>query len=178
PPSDRPWPFPFVRCAVALEPNGGLPPGPVGRTLVPWRAGPRHPQSDNSTARRAANRSHRNEAWGKPMTLIDPFDRPTFEVPRDGHEYPVLDTLGQVVEQCGARQDVYLRFGDGPDDGDASARRERASGYLLPGVPAWPLCPEPWWGAGARVWVARQLARRAYLGHAGAEPWLVTGEVR
>lgn len=112
------------------------------------------------------------------MTLIDPIGRPSFEVPRDGHEYPVLETLSQVVEQCGDRQDVYLRFGYGPDDGDASARRERVSGYLLPGVPAWPLCPEPWWGAGARVWVARQLARRAYLGHAGAEPWLVTGEVR
>lgn len=52
------------------------------------------------------------------------------------------------------------------------------SGNLLPGVPAWPMSPEPWWAAGARVWIARQLARHAHRAHAGAEPWLVAGEVR
>lgn len=28
------------------------------------------------------------------------------------------------------------------------------------------------------MWIARQLARRSHLVHGGAEPWLVTGEVR
>jgi len=112
------------------------------------------------------------------MTVIDPAGRPTFEVPREGYELPVLETLSEVIEASGGREDVYLRFSYSPDDGDAAARRERESGYLLPGVPAWPMNPEPWWGAGSRVWVARQLARRAHLSHAGAEPWLVSGEIR
>ena len=113
------------------------------------------------------------------MTLIDPTgDRQVYGVLRGGYDLPVLDTLSQVVELCANQPNVYLRFSYTPDDRDAAARRERESGYLLPGVPAWPLCPESWWGAGSRVWVARQLARRGYLARAGAEPWLVTGEVR
>lgn len=111
------------------------------------------------------------------MTLIDPT-RGMYDAPRGGDELPVLHSLSSVVERCADREDVYLRFGHDPEDLDAAARRERESGNLLPGVPAWPLCPEPWWGAGARTWVARQLARRSHLAHAGAEPWLVAGEVR
>ncbi|WP_324649998.1 DUF6098 family protein [Georgenia sp. H159] len=113
------------------------------------------------------------------MTLIDPTGtRQVYDVLRGGYELPVLHTIGQVVELCGTRTDLYVRFSYTPDDRDVAARRERESGNLLPGVPAWPLCPESWWGAGARVWIARQLARRAHLAHAGAEPWLVAGEVR
>lgn len=100
------------------------------------------------------------------------------EVLPGGHELPVLDTLREVVGMCSTRDDVYLRFSYTPDDSDSSARRERESGYLLPGVPAWPLCPEPWWGAGSRTWIARQLTRHSHLAHSAIEPWLVTGQLR
>jgi len=113
------------------------------------------------------------------MTLIDPTgSRHVYEVLRGGHDLPVLETLGEVVSLCGTRANVYVRFSYTPDDRDAEARRERESGNLLPGVPAWPMRPEPWWAAGARVWIARQLSRHAHRAHAGAEPWLVAGEER
>lgn len=113
------------------------------------------------------------------MTLIDPHGSTgTYHPKRGGHELPVLETLSAVVEACSSHDDIYLRFSYAPDDRDATGRRERESGYLLPGVPAWPLCPEAWWGAGSRTWIARQLTRRAHLVSGGVEPWLVSGEVR
>ncbi|WP_152190664.1 DUF6098 family protein [Georgenia satyanarayanai] len=114
------------------------------------------------------------------MALINPSGANTgmYQPQRGGHELPVLVTLSDVVRACSAHDDVYLRFSYSPDDSDTSNRRERESGNLLPGVPAWPMCPEPWWGAGSRTWIARQLTRHSHLVHSGIEPWLIAGQVR
>ena len=90
---------------------------------------------------------------------------------------PMVGSLKEVVELQTAVAQLFLRFGAGPEIDEGSERRDRASGYLLPGVPCRPLSAEPWWAGGKAVWVARQLVEHTYLVTGGRMPWLVTGRV-
>src|SRR4051812_32660480 len=92
---------------------------------------------------------------------------------------PSLSSLEQVVEALRRCGEAYLRISPGPRVDRSTGLHDPDTGCLLPGVPAWALRPEPWWPAGARLWVAHQLVRHGYLlsgGH-GHVAWLLTGEV-
>ncbi|WP_227747972.1 DUF6098 family protein [Oerskovia douganii] len=47
----------------------------------------------------------------------------------------------------------------------------------MPGIPANPLDPEPWWARPPEQWVARQLQRYAHLAEEKHYAWVLTGVV-
>ncbi|MPV37505.1 DUF6098 family protein [Georgenia subflava] len=90
---------------------------------------------------------------------------------------PVLDSVSEMVQLQRRRGEMFLRVSNGPDLDVRTGARHPESGYALPGLPAWTMQPEPWWPAGATVWVARQLVRHSYLLGESNRAWLLTGQV-
>lgn len=92
-------------------------------------------------------------------------------------ELPVVHSLLEVVAMQRAIGELFVRFSDGPETDETTAPRDPESGYVLPGLPAWPLRPEGWWSGTSEEWIARQVAQHAYLLDRGHRGWLLTGRV-
>ena len=89
-------------------------------------------------------------------------------------------TVESLKELCalGGRGDpVYVGCRGGPGVAAQPARDHHESGCRLPGIPANPLDPEPWWARPPEQWVARQLQRYAHLAEEKHYAWVLTGVV-
>jgi hypothetical protein len=97
-----------------------------------------------------------------------------------------LDELAALIEEAGAREDLYVRWSRGPDadltpgDQPEQSSRDGLTGIDLPGLSANPLRVEPWWGdRSLLLWVARRLYDYRHLGDRhgpGVRPWILVGE--
>ncbi|RPF28708.1 DUF6098 family protein [Georgenia muralis] len=92
------------------------------------------------------------------------------------HDGPprLLLTLADLEAVVRAVGSAHLYVGTAPHLLRAGAWHAE-SGYPLPGLPAWPLRAEPWWQGGQRVWIARQLVRRAGHVEPSQSAWVVVG---
>jgi hypothetical protein len=91
---------------------------------------------------------------------------------------PVVHSLAELAELVGARQDLYVRWSDGPDADAGSRSRDHLTGVELPGLSASALSVEPWWaGHPPELWVARRLHDYRHLEQRRRETraWLIRG---
>jgi hypothetical protein len=98
--------------------------------------------------------------------------------PASDADLPTLHTLDDLVGLLGDRDDLYLRWSDGPERDCPGASRDELTDVPLPGLSASPLAVEPWWGGRSRrLWAARRLYDSEHL-RQGASAWVLTGTER
>ena len=96
----------------------------------------------------------------------------------------MLYRLTEIEDILTSEPGLYVRFSDGFAADLECGSVDQETGLELPGLPARPLDPEPWWTRPVRDWVARQLAlnRGDGSGRAGSSGdkrfgWLLRGTV-
>lgn len=92
---------------------------------------------------------------------------------------PELRSLDEVATLVASRQDLYLRYSQGPEDDErAGPSRDHEADLRLPGWSVSAVTPERWWTRPVKDWVARRLYQYAHLGNEeGRYAWLLTGSV-
>jgi hypothetical protein len=96
-----------------------------------------------------------------------------------------LDEFSTLLDRSRGRDDLYVRWSQGPaadlaEDESGQSSRDALTGIRLPGLSANPLRVEPWWDdRSIRLWVARRLYDYRHLGDdrdATVRPWVLSGE--
>lgn len=93
----------------------------------------------------------------------------------------VLHTLDELVDLVRDRQDLYVRWSQGPHRDRRGSSLDELSGVPLPGLSASALGVEPWWGDRDRtIWVARRTYDYAHLPvrrRGRIRPWVLEGRL-